>query len=127
MLLLLPDTRHYVCSCTGHYSNPLVAEYFNILGYGRGGQWKYMVDEPTWWPQTVITFAKFEGPSYAKVDEIATILRSMLNHFELDPETHFHTDGFEASIIPKRKGVRKAKKSKKAKLTEDMSGMTDDR
>ena len=46
----------------------------------------------------------------------------MLNYFELDPETHFHTDGLEATIVPKRKGVRK---SKKAKLTETDTGSGD--
>ena len=70
-----------------------VTLYFNILGYGYGGD-KSLVStkfksstKPAWFPSSV-NFDDYIHPSHAKLKENEDIIESLLSHFGLDPRKH---------------------------------------
>ena len=74
--------------------------YFNTL------KWKKSNGKPVWWP-TSLSFEKFEHYSYATMRQNKLILKSILEHFDLDPTVHCKNP--EMPVV-KKKGKTAKKK-----------------
>ena len=70
-----------------------VTLYFNILGYGYGGDKSLVTTKfksstkPAWFPSSV-NFDEYIHPSHAKLKENEDVIESLLTHFGLDPRKH---------------------------------------
>jgi len=74
--------------------------YFTTL------KWKKSNGKPVWWP-TSLSFEKFEHYSYATMRQNKLILKSILEHFDLDPTVHCKNP--EMPVV-KKKGKTAKKK-----------------
>ena len=82
--------------------------YFTTL------KWKKSNGKPVWWP-TSLSFEKFEHYSYATMRQNKLILKSILEHFDLDPTVHCENP--EMPVVKK-----KGKKAKKKDTINEDSG-----
>lgn len=70
-----------------------VTLYFNILGYGYGGDKSLVTTKfksstkPAWFPPSV-NFEEYIHPSHAKLKENEDVIESLLTHYGLDPRKH---------------------------------------
>ena len=96
------------------FAKNTVTQWFTILGYGRYGSKKYKKeqDEPPFWPDSE-SWTTFEHPSYSNLETINKILRSMMEFYGLNPETH-HTEVINPDEPIRKKQKRRNKKTLKA-------------
>ena len=70
-----------------------VTLYFNILGYGYGGDKSLVTtkfkssNKPAWFPSSV-NFEEYIHPSHAKLKDNEDVIECLLTHFGLDPRKH---------------------------------------
>ena len=115
-----------------------VTEYMTELGYGRGGQYSYRDDKPSWWPQS-ITWEKCEHPYDLTMDECKQILETIIKVVVKEEPDTYHYGKEEDNEKGERKRVRNSsknrergekemnsKKSKKSKAFIDSSDTDED-
>ena len=79
-----------------------------VHGFCIGGPKKYRnpADKPSGWPST-INFEEVKHPCYLKLDQINTIIESILGHHGIDPYTHHGKE----DCVTRKPQAKRAKKT----------------
>ena len=97
-----------------------VSTYFCCLN------WKKSKGKPDWWPRC-LTFEKFHAISYNTLRQNKLILKSILEHYNLNPETHceFPEMPQKKKRVPKKSPITKKKQDKKRKVYKKKSKISE--
>ena len=67
-----------------------LSQYMGILGFGLNSMRTYGrdIDKPVWWPRKP-KWKNFRNPSKASKEECTVIIKSLLEHYSIDPTIHY--------------------------------------
>ena len=67
-----------------------LSTYMTLLGFGLNSKLAYgnKEDKPAWWPRRP-KWKYFRGPSRASKEETTTLIRLLLEHYNVNPDIHY--------------------------------------